>query len=101
MRDRYLRPAPDLGHAAEVAGGYHVGLQALDVLDFPPAQSLRHLRLQQIVGSGRATTEMALGHFVDVESGPLQQSHRLTNDSLPVLQRASRLVRNLKARRDD
>src|SRR5262249_49935271 len=49
----------DLGDAADIAGGDHIGTDLRDACDLAIAQRRRELRLQQVVGAGRAAAEMA------------------------------------------
>ena len=44
-----------------------------DVLGLAAAKRCRHVRLQQVVGAGRAAAEMLLRDIEDVEAGRSQQ----------------------------
>ena len=73
MNDRDSSSGADLGHAADIAGGDHLGLGALDVVDLAVEQAPGDLRLDQIVDTGGAAAQMAFRHLADLETGPVQQ----------------------------
>jgi len=54
VHDRYRRVAGELGDAADIAGGDQIGAGQRDVGQLAVAQRGGQLRLQQIVGAGRA-----------------------------------------------
>src|SRR4051794_10114090 len=80
--------ARDLRHAADVAGGDEVRLDALDVRDLPGPELSGDLRLEEVVGAGRAAADMALRHVPDCKARLLQELLRLLADLLAVLHRA-------------
>ena len=55
------------------------------------------LRLEQIVGAGRAAAEMTLGNLEDVEAGLLQQRERQGVELLAVLERAGGVIGDAQA----
>ena len=66
--NRDHRPCRDLPDASDIAGGDHVGLYLLDIPDFARAQHLRNVGMQNVVGSGRTTAQMALRHLSHFEA---------------------------------
>ena len=67
MDHRDGRALLDLGHAADIAGGDHVGTGSLDIGDLAGSELNGDLRLEQVVGSRRAAADMALGNILDGE----------------------------------
>ena len=51
VHHRHARAAGDLGQAADVAGGDHIGLGRLEIGDLALAQAPGQLRLQEVVGA--------------------------------------------------
>ena len=92
MHDRRLSETPDLHHAAEIAGGDDVRIDTCDMRGFALAERRRDLRLQQIVGAGRAAAEMPLGHVEDVEAGARQKLARRACHALSMLERAGIVI---------
>ena len=82
----------DLRHAADIAGGDHLGPGPLDIGDLAGAQLCGDLRLEQVVGSRRAAADMALGNVLDGKPRALEQRLGLGPDLLAVLHRAGGLI---------
>ena len=66
-------PLRDLRHAADIAGGDHVRPDALDIGDLAGAQRAGDLRLQDVVGAGRAAADVALRHVLHREARLLEE----------------------------
>ena len=86
MHDRYRRVAGELGDAADIAGGDQIGAGQRDVGQLAVVQRGGQLRLQQIVGAGRAAAQMPFRHLDDLEAGGGEQGLGLAVDLLAVLQ---------------
>jgi hypothetical protein len=69
MDNRNSGAGADLHEAADIAGRNHIRLQSFDVGDLSIPQSLRQIRLQEVVGTCRAATQMAFRHIFDDEAG--------------------------------
>ena len=83
----------DLRDAADIAGGDHVGLEPFDIGDLAVAQPLRQLRLQNVVGAGRAAAQMAFRHIFHHEAAAsTSSSFGLAHHLLAVLQRAGGVI---------
>ena len=82
----------DLRHAADIAGGDHVGLELFDIADFALAQPPRKLRLENIVGAGRTTAQMSFRYIFHDEPHLAKQFFRSGYNFLTVLKRAGRVV---------
>ncbi len=92
VQDRDPAPARDLGHATDVAGGNGVGRRAFDVRHLAVAQPAGVLRLQQVVGPGRASAKVAFGDLADLEAGRGQELLGRRGHLLTMLERAGRMV---------
>ncbi len=99
MDNRDFGARCDLRDAADIAGGDHIGLELLDIPNLAFTQFGRKLRLQQIVGAGRATTQMTLRHIFHHEPNLGKQFFRCTRNFLSMLQRACGVIGDLKTRR--
>jgi hypothetical protein len=95
--DGDLRAEPDLGDAADVAGGDGLGLEGLDVRHLAVAQFRGQFRLQNVVGAGRAAAQVALGNLHHREAGAAQQLLRLVLDLLAVLHGAGGVIGQTQA----
>src|SRR5215218_7912700 len=60
VHHRQLCSRSDLGDAADIACGNDLRAGGLDVFHLSVAQLLRNLRLQYVVGAGRAAAQMSL-----------------------------------------
>ncbi len=90
--------AGKLRDAADVAGGDDVRLHAPDVLRLAIAQCAGELRLEDVVGSGRAAANVRFRN-VDHRVARLdEQLARLVLDALAVLQRARRMIGDAQRR---
>ena len=73
------------------------GARRLDVGDLAVAQLRGDLRLEDVVGAGRAAAEMAFRHVHDGEAGAAQQLLRLGLDLLAMLHGAGGMIGELQA----
>jgi len=96
VHDGHWASALELGDAANIAGGDHVGPDLGDIAELSFAQLLRYLRLQKIVGPGRTAAEMALRYVEHLEPGLGQQRLWSIMKALPVLHRTRGMVGNAK-----
>lgn len=99
MQHRNAGATRKLGNAADVAGGDHLRLCCRNVGELPGFQLACDLRLQDVVGSGRAATQMTLRHIGNDEACLPQQGLRRAGDLLAMLQRACGVVGNAHAHR--
>ena len=67
-----------------------------DIADLALAEFVGELRLEHVVGPGGAAAEMALGNLGDRKAGLVQQLDRQGVDALTMLQRARRVIGDLK-----
>ena len=74
MHHWHRAAALKLSDAADIAGGHEVRLHARDVLELPVAQLAGDLRLEEIVGAGRAAADMTFRNF---EHGEARLRERL------------------------
>src|SRR6185312_5604863 len=93
------RAGGDLGDAADIAGGDHVGFHALDVGELARLQARGQSRLENVVGAGGAATEVALRNVLHRKARFGQHVFRLADDVLPVLQRAGGVAGDRKTAR--
>src|SRR4029077_2483366 len=89
----------DLHHAADIAGGDHVGPELFDIADFALAQPPRKLRLENVERAGRTAAQMSFWYIFHDESHLAKQFFRRAYNFLTVLKRAGRMVGDHKARR--
>ena len=85
-RDR--SPARDLCYAADIAGRNEIGRCLQDVRDLAIAQPQGNLRLQNIIGAGRAAAQMPFWNIADPETRSRQELLRQGVDLLAMLHRA-------------
>src|SRR4249919_4353745 len=85
MHDRTAEIVAELSHATDIAGRDDIGIGRADMRSFSLTQSLRHLRLQKIVGARRAAAEMPLRYVDHFETGGAQERALLFDDLLDVL----------------
>src|SRR5215510_5361472 len=72
----------DLHHAAEIAGGDHIGLELFDIPDFTRAQPPRKLRLENVVGAGRTAAQMSFRYIFHHETDLAKQFFRRVRNFL-------------------
>ena len=84
--------AGKLRDAADIASGDQVGISRAQVAELAVAQARRDLRLQHVVGAGRAAADMRLRRLDHREAGTLQQRLRFGGDLLAVLQAAGGMI---------
>ena len=92
MHDRQPRVARELGDAADVAGGDEIGTGQRDVGQLALAQRRRQLRLQEVIGPGRAAAQVAFRHLDHQKPGGGEQGAGFALDPLAVLQRAGGMI---------
>src|SRR5580658_10546385 len=92
MDGRKLRARSDLSHAADIACCNNIRSQSLDSPDFALAQPPCDIRLQNIVCSCRATTQVAIRHVLYREAEFEQQILWLPRYPLAMLERARRMI---------
>jgi hypothetical protein len=68
MNNRQLGARSDLRDAANISCRDHISSQSLDSPDFAIAQPPCDIRLQNIVGTGRAAAQMAIRNVSHVEA---------------------------------
>ena len=81
-----------LDHAANVASGDDIGAERLKGFNFSGLQLFGNLRLHQVISTGRAAAEMAVGGFQNSKTCTFQQVLRISLDLLAVLQRTGRVI---------
>ena len=86
MDRRQLRARGDLSYAANVSCCDHIRSQSLDSPDFALAQPPCDIRLQNIVGSGRATAQMTVRHVLHIEAKTVKQLLWLARYALTMLE---------------
>ena len=85
VNNRDRRSAGNLNHAPDIARGDHVRLDACDIGDLPVAQSVRNVRLENVVCPRRTATQMTLRYIFHHESILGKQIFRKLRDFLSVL----------------
>ena len=94
MNNRDRRSTGNLNHAPDIAGGDHVRLDACDIGDLPVAQSVRNVRLENVVCPRRTATQMTLRYIFHHESILGKQIFRKLRDFLAVLKRTGGVIGN-------
>src|SRR4029453_8790067 len=84
--------ALQLHHATDIGGRDRIRPDACDIAQLAIAELRGELGLEQIVGPGRAATEMPLGDVDDVEAGLVEQVKRQRIELLPMLERAGGVI---------
>lgn len=97
VNDGNLGRLADLDDAADIAGGYEVGCNLLDIADLAVAQLTGDFRLENVIGAGRTAAEMTFRDIGDVEAGILQEGFRFGFDLLAVLHGTGRVISNAQA----
>src|SRR5215472_7507568 len=91
VNDGNTRPG-ELHDAADVARRDERRTGAADVRELALAQLRGELRLQDVVGAGRAAAKMSLGYLAHIETGALEQSAWNRIEALAVLHRARGVI---------
>jgi len=85
--------------AADVAGGDDVRLHAGNGLQFPRAQALGKIRLQQAIGSGAATAKVRIGQRHNRKARLFKKPGRQIANPLAVMKATGRLIGDCKTSR--
>ena len=92
MHHRHVATGGELGDAAYISGRDELGSGAGDVGELAVAQSCCDLRLQQIIGSGRAAAQVPFRHLDRLEARRGEECLRSGVNTLPVLHRAGGMI---------
>ena len=86
MSDRAIYMGRHLDQTADIARRDHPHPKGFKAPRLAFAELSGQLRLEQVIGARRATTEMGLAGLNDIESGGFQKRHRLIDNFLTVTQ---------------
>src|SRR5712691_6699520 len=95
MNDRNQDSARNLGDTADASRRHDLRRGFGDVFDLAREEARGDVRLQHVVGAGRAAAKMTLGYVANDKPGLGEQLLRLTVDLLAVLHRTGRMVGDL------
>ncbi len=98
VHDGDVEVGREVRDATDVAGRDHVGAGGAEMLELALLELACDLRLQNIVGAGRAAADVALGNIDDGEARLTQEEAGLVMDALAVLQRAGRMIGDAERR---